>query len=263
MQRRGFSLLEILIALAVMGILLVGFIQFFSSTLQSAKDLDSRSDLVTEGQIAHQLLTSRLQEAWYVYPPGTAINLSHSDSWRITKPSGGTNWTVEHSTEPFVAVILPPLVLEQTCSAATTGGCYRFYAYYPILRSTYVAQTGSRYTDRLIADPVNPNAWVLMQYSGYIPNGFINSGSTAPLTINFSNLLETRADLLADYFLPINTSVTFSNYQPFDLMGSAPYRMAVDLRFSRSAQGRTILLGGTSDSLKSEVLARNQGIAAP
>jgi prepilin-type N-terminal cleavage/methylation domain-containing protein len=263
MNRRGFTLFEMIIAMAVMGILLVSFIQFFVGSLKSAQDLDSRSELVTEGQIAHQLIAARLQEAWYILPPGTSLTLSHPSAWMITKPSGGTTWTVENSSEPFLAMVLPPTNLGQACSTGNTGGCYRFFAYYSIARSSYVSNTSSRTNDRLIGDPSNPGAWVLMQYRGFLPSGTVASNSSTT-NVTPSSLIDIRADLLADYVAPINTSVAFYNYQPFDLIGtSAPYRVVLDLRFGRSVQGRIIQLGGTNDSLRSEVLARNQGQLAP
>lgn len=263
MNRRGFTLLELVIAMAVMGILMVSFIQFFVGSLKTAQDLDSRSELVAEGQIAHQLISARLQEAWYILPPATTVTLSHTSAWMITKPSGGTGWTVESSSEPFIAMVLPPTNLGQTCSSSDTSGCYRFFAYYAIKRSDYVTNTSTRTNDRLFSDPSNPNALVLMQYSGFLPSGTVASNSTTT-TVTPSSLHNIRADLLADYVVPVNTSVTFSNYQPFDLIGTAaPYRVVLDLRFSRTVQGRTIQLGGTSDSLKSEILAQNQGQLAP
>ncbi|MDX2005866.1 MAG: type II secretion system protein [Meiothermus sp.] len=263
MKTRGFTLLEIIIAMAVMGILMVSFIQFFVGSLKTAQDIDNRSELVTEGQIAHQLISARLQEAWHLLPPGTSVALSHTAAWMITKPSGGTTWTVESATEPFMAMVLPPTNLGQTCSSTDTRGCYRFFAYYSITRSSYVSNTSNRANDRLISDPSNPGAWVLMQYRGFIPSGTVTSGSTS-VTVTPASLWDIRADLLADYVVPVNSSLTFSNYQPFDMIGTAaPFRVVLDLRFSRSVQGRTIQLGGTSDSLRSEVLARNQGQLAP
>lgn len=81
MRIRGITLVELLVALAILGALMAAFTGFFVSTLRTTSDFDRRNELLIEGQIAHQLLVSRLQEAWFVYPSGQSIILSSPAVW--------------------------------------------------------------------------------------------------------------------------------------------------------------------------------------
>jgi prepilin-type N-terminal cleavage/methylation domain-containing protein len=63
MRKYGVTLVELLVALAILGVLVAAFTGFFVSTLRATSDFDRRNELLLDGQIAHQLLVSRLQEA--------------------------------------------------------------------------------------------------------------------------------------------------------------------------------------------------------
>lgn len=261
MRKRGITLIELLVALAILGILVVAFTGFFVSTLRTTSDFDRRNELLLDGQIAHQLLTSRLQEAWFVYPSGQSIVLSSPAAWQTTNPTTGSNvWTVGGE---FVAVVLPPLQIGAVCSPATPGqtdGCYRFLAYYPLSRATYVANTVSDIFSRLPPDEANAGAWVLMQYTAFLAPTAVAAGSTGPTGGALGAMGGAAVALVADYLTP--NSSPFSVVE-VDAGPPAIRQVGVRLRFSRVVQGRTFTAGGPGTSLSSTVQPRNQGVLAP
>ncbi|GIW31850.1 MAG: prepilin-type N-terminal cleavage/methylation domain-containing protein [Meiothermus sp.] len=260
MRKYGVTLVELLVALAILGVLVAAFTGFFVSTLRATSDFDRRNELLLDGQIAHQLLVSRLQEAWFVYPAGQSIVLSGPAAWQTTNPASGSNvWTVG---DQFVAVVLPPLRVGSVCSPATPGqteGCYRFFAYYPLSRAAYVANSSGIF-DRLPPDAANPDAWVLMQYTGFLEPSTVVSGSAAPTGGALGALGGTSVALVADYLAPRRSffSITEVAAGP-----PAIRQVSVSLQFSRVVQGRTLSVGGAGTSLSATVQPRNQGVLAP
>jgi len=65
-MRKGFTLIEILVAIAVMSILLLAFVRFFGGTLRVSNNLQVQNDLLNEAHVSHQLIASRIKEAWYI-----------------------------------------------------------------------------------------------------------------------------------------------------------------------------------------------------
>lgn len=261
MRIRGITLVELLVALAILGALMAAFTGFFVSTLRTTSDFDRRNELLIEGQIAHQLLVSRLQEAWFVYPSGQSIILSSPAVWQTTNPTTGSNvWTVGSN---FVAVVLPPLDIRAACNPAVpgqTGGCYRFFAYYPLGRAAYVANTAGDIFARLPADAANAGAWVLMQYSAFLESAAVVAGSTAPTAGALTTMGGVTVALVADYLAPGSAPFAISEVA----VGPPAIRQVrVNLQLSRVVQGRTFTAGGSGSSLSSTVQPRNQGVLAP
>ncbi len=79
-RQQGFTLVEMLIGMVILGILMAAFTQVFSSSLRASAQINSRNELVSEGQIAQQIIASRLQSAYYIYPAGTTMQLTGSGS---------------------------------------------------------------------------------------------------------------------------------------------------------------------------------------
>lgn len=218
-RSHGFTLLEVLVALLLTGIIFAAFLQVFTGTLQQSSQVSAKSELLKEGQIALQVMASRLQEACYVYPPQSTLQLANSGYTTKNPIKGNYQWTV--GTDPIVAMVLPPEVPGNTdnCDNNNTQFCYRFYAYYPILRSDY---TSSADNDINIgADGGNDNqTWVLMQYLRYFTNGQTPTIAATGIPATCSNLVNNNitptdlqggvAALLTDYVQPSTTTPTYS-----------------------------------------------------
>lgn len=281
----GFTLVEMLVSLAILGILMAGFTFLFGNTLTVTRQLDVRNDILSDAQIAQNLMVSRIQEAWYVYPSGTSLSLPSTGAvWQTANPVGGSN-TFTVGTN-FVAVLDPPTSPGANCTTSplVTDGCYHFYAYYPVMRSNYVSGTAGAFANRLLADSQNPNAWVLMQYDAFVSDGVIPpnltgcvpAGDPPPITTgqilqcnaNFftgltGTLFSARSNLLADYLTPNVTPFTVTDL----VTGNAPpnpdvQQVNVNPIFTRVYRGNTYVVGGAGSTLSTDVVGRNQKFAA-
>ena len=105
--QQGLTLVELLVGLALAGVVTSALLSLNISTSQTSSLLNSRNDLLAETQLAQNYVAAKLREAAYVFPTGTALTLSATNSYSTQKPGGTTSaWTV--GTDPIVAVILPP-----------------------------------------------------------------------------------------------------------------------------------------------------------
>ncbi len=200
--KSGFTLVELLVAIAIFGLLFVIIISITTSMSESSQNINSRSLLTQEGQNIQRLLAGRISEAVYIYPAGTSLNLGSGDTTRNTI-SGGNSWTVNR--DPFIAMILPPRSPGGDC---TTGGdqtgCYRFYAYYAMHRKV-LANSSLADSTKPPKDPINDDSWVLMQYNanlvGWTPSYTQPSdGVTNPPSVPANS--NGRGILLVDYVQP-------------------------------------------------------------
>ena len=57
------------------------------------------------------------------------------------------------------------------CTSANFDGCYRFFAYYPVLRDTLVSDTSLSPSQKPKTDPQNGSQWVLMEYRANLYDG--------------------------------------------------------------------------------------------
>ncbi|ABF46403.1 Tfp pilus assembly protein PilW, disrupted [Deinococcus geothermalis DSM 11300] len=162
-KQSGFTLLEMLVVIALLGIVMTALASTFMSGSQATTLALSRAELQQETVNAEQLIASRVKEAYYVFPPGQTLVLGSSSANLRTNPlTGKTTWTV--GTHPILALILPPRNPALTCTASTNDGCYRFFAYYPVKRSVWVA--GSSGAANPGDDAANGESWV---FSGVAP----------------------------------------------------------------------------------------------
>ena len=191
---QGFTLIEMLIGMAIFGILMLAFTQIFGGSLKASSQINSRNELVSEGQIAQQLVASRLQGAYYVYPPGTSMQLTSSGFTAKNTVNGADTYTWRVGTNPFifVAMILPPTVAG-TCTSGSTDACFSFYAYYPVLRSVLIDKQKDIAPD---ADPNNASAWILMEYRANLIDGVDRR----------SNLLATPPNAPNGTFMTVTTN---------------------------------------------------------
>lgn len=257
MRSKGFTLFELLVAMALVGLIFTAFLQVFTGTLSQSTLTSARSDLLKEGQIAVQVMASKLQEACYVYPNGKTLRMADS-GYSTQNLGGGYDWTV--GNDPILAMLLPP------DPNSANPDSYRFIAYYPLLRGFYNSNAGSSL--QLESDPANDNVWVLMEYrrnlaSSLTPGSFASpTGSPASCATLAGGL--TNADIqggtariLVDYVEPESGS-----YRLFDV-SNAPTSATLNLRMQRSVQGRNISIAGGGSGLTVRVFPRNLTVLAP
>ncbi|XOB97830.1 type II secretion system protein J [Deinococcota bacterium DY0809b] len=236
--RRGFTLLEVLVALAILGFLGFVFVRIFSSTFDATGNISARNELLHEAQIAQQLIASKVKLAWYVYPVGTSIKINGGKT-TANALAGSSSWTVGGGPDqPFLALVLPPKDPRRDC-ASDRDGCYRFYAYYAFPRSYYlddeVIAPGS--DQRLDPDPRNDGTWVLMEFrgvlSGFAPNTKANPPCTNTPVPNGG--LDGSGRLLVEYVQPQDAS---PGYTIFSVLpdGSVELR----LRMLKKTANRTV-----------------------
>ncbi|AZI42336.1 prepilin-type N-terminal cleavage/methylation domain-containing protein [Deinococcus psychrotolerans] len=252
-EQNGFTLLELLIGLAITGIILAVTTSLFTTTLFSSTDINSRNDLISEVQLAQQVIAGRTNDAIYVYPVGSVLTLNTSGASTLNTLITPSSQTWKVGTQPFLAMILPPSVPTADCQGATpstgivTAGCYRFFAYYPMLRSALLSST---LVDVPKADANNASQWVIMEYrqnmfSGGVawsPGAVLSSDSVKTLSSAPTYYMGGVGRILADYIQPSLANVKFDVAAP---AGITPGRVSITLtgqRF-RVASTQSSLIG--------------------
>lgn len=261
MRSKGFTLFELLVAMALVGLIFTAFLQVFTGTLSQSTLTSARSDLLKEGQIAVQVMASKLQEACYVYPNGKTLRMADS-GYSTQNLGGGYDWTV--GNDPILAMLLPP------DPNSANPDSYRFIAYYPLLRGFYNSNAGSSL--QLESDPANDNVWVLMEYrrnldSAITPGNFASPpgspASCATLAQGLTNadLQGGTARILVDYVSPQNDLFS-TNDNPTD-PNDAPTAATLNLRMQRSVQGKSLSVAGGGSGLSVRVFPRNLSVLSP
>ncbi|MHA0034453.1 PulJ/GspJ family protein [Deinococcus sp. PESE-13] len=216
-RSEGFTLVELLVAMALLAIVLSALVTFFSQGSRASTQSSGRAELQQEVLNVQQLIAGRLKEAWYVYPAGQTLQLGSTSgstaNLRQNPATGLANWST--GTDPVLAMILPPRA-SGTCPAdtATTAQkaagadfCYRLFAYYPVKRSTWVSGTGGT-TDPTASNPGNEpgngNVWVLAEYRKTL-YGFARGDAIPTATLDGGD-----ANLLADYIAPTVATTGFT-----------------------------------------------------
>lgn len=265
-RNQGFTLVEMLVSMVILGILMLAFTQVFGGSLKAAGQINGRNELVTEGQVAQQLIAARLQSAAYVYPAGTTMQLSSSGltSKNTVGPSSGQNWKV--GTDPILAMVLPPKATG-TCNNSTDvnkDACFTFYAYYPYKRGSL---TSSGLAEAPTENPANDDQWVLMQYKSYIYDGITRSSlSTTPpsawsytsiLSGGSPNIRSQPANVLVDYLQPATSAPTYTMFA-IDAT-SATKSVTLNLRFLQMRGTKALRVPAATGSapLSTRVYPRN------
>lgn len=205
----GFTLVEMLVGMAILGILMLAFTQLFGGSLRASSEINARNELINEGQIAQQLITSRLQNAYYIYPPGATLQLTTGgNTTRNTVRSGaGQNWTI--GTDPFVAMLLPPAA-PGNCVSSGSPGCFKFFAYYPMLRSSLITDVPA---SAPTADPNNASAWILMEYRANIVDNVNRSSDRLASPPTASTLYRNASgNMLVDFVQPSSAAPTYTMF---------------------------------------------------
>ena len=202
----GFTLIELLVALALGLAILIIASDLLISSSRSASDLQGRNELLQESQIAQNYLVGQLREAVYVFPQGAAISLGVD--YKTQSPLGGSSWSVGALGAPIVAFVRPPGLVPGAPDPLAPGvigecavglvineprACYRFMAYYPVLRSVWM--DGAAGSNRPAEDGVNSGRWVLVEYRSIYPipptlselaaTGYARRGGEARLLLDY------------------------------------------------------------------------------
>lgn len=235
---RGLSLIEVLVSIAVLGVVMAAVIQIFTSTMRVSADVNAQNTILHEGQIALQLVTARLNEALYIVPSGTPLALSTTNN-DITANTLGTavsqSWTV--GTDPLLALVLPPEDGDAgvvCASTAPTTACPRFFAYYPIKRSAYL---NSSLPSALKPDPSAGNdasTWMLMEYRGTFTSPLPAQMTESDFTSHFSQVQNETAQLVVDYVQPQTTAPAYTLFSSDVADRSVTFR----LRMLQAVRGK-------------------------
>lgn len=276
LRQAGFTLLELLIGMALIGIVLTVLLNVFTQGTQVSTQSSSRAEMQQELLNAQQLIAGKLREAWYVYPPGQTINMTGTALTQ--KPAGGNSWLV--GTDPILAMVLPrknsSLSCATTTPTSTSGpdGCYRFLAYYPVKRSVWVLGTGIGSWRSPGSDDVNGETWILAEYRGTIAPGTGGTPPTTPPSIPTGN----SANILSDYIAPTTVTTGFTTTSPVNNTYSMFTYMAADgtaataskpiagvtlnLATTRKVAGATLRLPNATDEYTISIYPSNLGKTA-
>lgn len=266
---RGFTLVELLVSLGILGVIIVVLFQTIGSTTSISSSTNSSNELIREGQIAQQVLSARVKEACYIYPDATNFTFGAS-GYTITNGIAGAGvntWTV--NTHPIIAMILPPDSSDTTTnSSGVRGTVYRFIAYYAIPRSQYTTAAASSINPG--RDAVNDGTvWMLMEYRSNVdtsnttrfPAGF--TCRQLPTNTDFT-ITDGNANLLTDYIAPVSpvTSLMSVGGTGPGTNGGALF-VQYNLRLQRTTrEGNTVSIGGgaSGTNLTAKVYPVNLGL---
>jgi len=252
-SRLGFTLLEVLISLLILGIISLAFIRIFSTTLDATDRITDRNALLHEAQIAEQVIANRVKLAWYIFPPGTSIYINNGATTHNYLASSNT-WVV--GTDPILAMVLPPKKPGHTemCDSSHRKYCFRFYAYYAFKRSDYINAVSPSSAEALYPDSNNGDTWVIMEFRRTLTN------VTDPANITPPNgdavFASVKGRLLVEYIQPEQVS---PSYSLFTVRPDSSVDIAI--RMLRHSSRRDYHVPKTSDPpLTIRVVPRNLGV---
>ena len=170
-RARGVTLLELLLAMTILGIALAVLVQYFIGGLRVTATITDQTRLQEELRTAGNIITDETQRALYIFPPGTKFNFTASGfnglRNHLSNPATNTaEWTVGQSDAPILAMIVAPKDPSVSC-AKFAEGCYEFVSYQPVKREYLVrGAQGNPSTSRSLLEPDgnNNDRWVLVEY---------------------------------------------------------------------------------------------------
>jgi prepilin-type N-terminal cleavage/methylation domain-containing protein len=211
--QKGFSLIELVISMGILGVVLLVISSFFSTSFSASTTLATQSRIQTEIRNVSAMISDEIQRATYVFPPcgkyvrsvtgvltitpdvtcasANATSSSMTVSWSnfklaisgttVKNPTSGTyDWFIgapKSLEKDFSgAAMLAMIVAPRDPSSACStnkAGCYTFVAYYPTKRSDF-ANTGGQ----LDSDTGNDDKWVLMEYRKELDVNLLKIAST-------------------------------------------------------------------------------------
>lgn len=259
---RGFTLVELLVAAALIGILLLAVSGYFLNTSRSALTSRDRAEMQQEILNAQQLVSGRLREAWYVYPPGVTLTLAGPAAVTTRNPlrrPQGSIWKT--GEDPILAMILPPRAPGAGCTATSNQGCYFFYAYYPVLRRTWTEGLSSASTNNPGTDSVNPDVWLLAEYRAALPATF-NAQARAPFPPATPPGVPAgqQGRFLADYVAPGSHAPPLPMFSyATDPVSGAVNSVTFRVASQRQSGRQTVRLPGSEGTYNQSVALTNVG----
>ena len=168
MSSKGLTLVELLLSMAILGMLMLAFTQVFGGSLRASSEANARNEL-------------------YIYngtngaPNPMTLSAQTNMSRNTVRSGAGQNWIP--NTDPFIAILLPPTAQGTCPSAAVVGSpnenaCFKFYAYYAMRRADLISFNAQSAPN---PDPNNADGWVLIEYSATIWDG-VNRSGVGPTT---------------------------------------------------------------------------------
>ena len=252
-RSRGFTLLEILVSMLILGIISLAFIRMFSTTLDAAGRIADSNQLLQEAQVAERIMAARIKLAWKVFPPGTSIKINNGAT-TYNYLAGSDTCVV--GTDPMLAMILPPRKPEnyQQCSATNPDACFRFFAYYSFRRSDYLSAVAPGSAEALFPDSKNDSTWVIMEYRRTLTN--TNDPSTITPPNGEAIYTGTKGRLLIEYVQPQDASPTYTLFTI-----SPDSSVEVQLRMLMNTSKRTYRAPPKTDApLTIRAVPRNLGV---
>ncbi|QFP78200.1 prepilin-type cleavage/methylation domain-containing protein [Deinococcus sp. AJ005] len=249
--------------MALMGIVLGALLSFFTQGTRISSQSSSRADLQQEVLNVQQLIVGKLREAWYIYPAGQTLTLSSAVTTRNPVTSN-QSWNT--STHPILAMILPPSNTALAC-ATNANGCYRFVAYYPVVRSVWISGvTATPWLDPG-SNANNAATWVLAEYRANMPASFVPT--VFPPAAVPAVPQNGTANLLADFVAPtivtpgfttIASAYSMFSFLPTNSSATVPVS-GVTLRVATTRQtvGTTLRLPNATDEYTISVYPTNLG----
>jgi prepilin-type N-terminal cleavage/methylation domain-containing protein len=170
---QGFSLIELIISMAIFGVITLALMQIFVSSNKISTLVSNQATLQQELRNSGNLMVDEMQRAVYVYPPCgvysftagrtlypgcTVASFPSSAATQETtkmyvgfsklplftsgnrgqKPNGTYDWEVGDTTAPILAMIVAPsrpwLPCDATGGNTNAGACYAFVAYFAVRR---------------------------------------------------------------------------------------------------------------------------------
>ena len=234
----GFSLVELLVAAAILGILLAALGAFFVVNQRVGNEQITAAKLNTDLRLAFLRMSDVASQAQYIYPAGQALTL---------KGTGTPSFTTTLTTGPDALVILVP---SNTSYCPTTTSSYCGFAYtfednatYADILSTGAGTTGSalveyRFEDLSWANNVRPaKTWA----------------DTAATRSPLANSVDTAASSLAN----LNT-VGFADYSNDETAFAFPKD---DTDLTTFASNEKALIKSVTSTLKLRYTFRGKEIA--
>ena len=261
---KGFTLLETLVGLALLGIILSAVFQVMQRSTVATSQLDTRNDLLGETQLAQNYMVAKLREAAFAFPPSTVASIPanitlNSTGYTMYNPATGNyNWRL--GTDPVIAFVVPPKnVTPGACDASTAAtrpdNCYAFYAFYAIPRSQMTVGVPGKGTatgtNALTPSPQNDErAWVLMEYRAYY--------KTAGYSVARNNIpSDGNAFALLDFVLPATSTEPLFAYD-----GSTVSMVTLNLATQQLIGANTVRVPGAG-RYTVRVYPRNLGTMLP
>ncbi len=188
---QGFSLIELIIAMAIFSVITIALMQIFVSSNKISTLVSNQATLQQELRNSGNLMVDEMQRAIYIYPPCGVYSFTaprtpkpgctpasfpstaalqettkmyvgfsklpiFSSGNRGQKPNGTYDWEVGDTTAPILAMIVAPSRPWLRCEAGggntNPGACYAFVAYYAVRREQVTRGYNGNATNGATAD---------------------------------------------------------------------------------------------------------------